>query len=217
MSIPAHQNREPDLRLLKFAAPIVLSTLACLQIMLAMCFGLSPWKGGGFGLFSTVDNSKGRSIRVYLETSEGEVPAQAPSWLGNRISQVRTFPAEFRVRKMAADLAAATWVYRTGPSPEGAEDSKPSGVNSDPAMKSAIKKDLNRDGEAAKRIAREASMGDRPYPQVESLRPSKEIGPRVALGVNAVRVEIWRERFDVDSNEIRLEFITKATSKAIEP
>ena len=64
MSDPARQDRGPDLRLLKFAAPILLSTLACLQIVLGLFFGLTPWKGGGFGMFSTVDSNGARSIRV---------------------------------------------------------------------------------------------------------------------------------------------------------
>ena len=47
--------------------PITLLVLiASLQFVLAHTKDLSPWKGGGFGMFSTVDSPGARKLRVYL-------------------------------------------------------------------------------------------------------------------------------------------------------
>jgi hypothetical protein len=57
-----------------FVAPLVLIGIACLQLYLAHSHHLTPWKGGGFGMFSTVDSQGARFLRIYLLTAEGEVP-----------------------------------------------------------------------------------------------------------------------------------------------
>ena len=103
-------RRAIDIRVLKYAAPALLTTLACLQLFLGLNFGLTPWKGGGFGMFSTVDRPSARSVRVYLETDDSELPTKVPSWLHHRRGYVRSLPVDFRVRSLAVDLAAATWV-----------------------------------------------------------------------------------------------------------
>jgi hypothetical protein len=36
------------------------------QVVLTRAFALSPWKGGGFGMFSTTDDSGRRRIRVFV-------------------------------------------------------------------------------------------------------------------------------------------------------
>ncbi len=104
-------HRTIDIRVLNYTAPALLTTLACTQLFFGLNFGLTPWKGGGFGMFSTVDSPGGRTVRVYLETDDGDLPTKAPSWLSRRRKYARSFPAEFRVRSLAADMAAATWVY----------------------------------------------------------------------------------------------------------
>lgn len=60
--------------LVPYAAPLLLVAVAALQIHLAHAHRLSPWKGGGFGMFATVDVAGLRYIRAYLLTQEGEVP-----------------------------------------------------------------------------------------------------------------------------------------------
>ena len=44
----------------------VLLLVACIQLTLTRTSGLSPWKGGGFGMFSTTDDAGRRSVRVFV-------------------------------------------------------------------------------------------------------------------------------------------------------
>jgi hypothetical protein len=48
---------------------LILVSVAASQIALARAAGLSPWKGGGFGMFSTTDDATRRSVRIYVGAS----------------------------------------------------------------------------------------------------------------------------------------------------
>jgi hypothetical protein len=48
----------------------LLVAVACAQVTLANTAGLSPWKGGGFGMFSTTDDAGRRSVRVFVSAAE---------------------------------------------------------------------------------------------------------------------------------------------------
>ena len=50
-------------------APLVLILIACLQIYLTQTQELSRWKGGGFGMFSTLDSPSARFLRISIEHS----------------------------------------------------------------------------------------------------------------------------------------------------
>jgi hypothetical protein len=44
----------------------LLATVAGAQVTLARTSTLSPWKGGGFGMFSTTDDAGRRRVRIYV-------------------------------------------------------------------------------------------------------------------------------------------------------
>ena len=48
----------------------LLVVVACVQVTLATTAGLTPWKGGGFGMFSTTDDGGRRSVRVFVSAFE---------------------------------------------------------------------------------------------------------------------------------------------------
>ena len=48
----------------------LLLTVACTQVVLTRTAGLSPWKGGGFGMFSTTDDAGRRSVRVFVSAPD---------------------------------------------------------------------------------------------------------------------------------------------------
>ena len=59
---------------------VLLLAVACAQGMLARTAGLSPWKGGGFGMFSTTDDAGRRHVRVFVSAHErSEEIAISPS------------------------------------------------------------------------------------------------------------------------------------------
>ena len=48
----------------------LLLAVACAQVTLTRTAGLSPWKGGGFGMFSTTDDAGRRHVRVFVSAPE---------------------------------------------------------------------------------------------------------------------------------------------------
>jgi hypothetical protein len=48
----------------------LLITVAGAQITLARTANLSPWKGGGFGMFSTTDDAGRRRVRVFVAAAD---------------------------------------------------------------------------------------------------------------------------------------------------
>jgi len=219
-------HRAIDIRVLKYAAPALLTTLACIQLFLGLTLGLTPWKGGGFGMFSTVDSPGARSVRVYLETDDGELPTKLPSWLRHRRRFTRSLPADFRVRGLAVKLAAATWVYPKDKSSDKKDASKPAEPNPE-SMSGAVKADAppervrprpedaadNSTAKTSDKSGVEDSDSDDPYPQVRALKPGKDVEDHEVIAVNAVRVEVWRQFFDVETNQVRIERFKQATAQ----
>ena len=60
--------------LLRELPSIALVLLACVQVGLVFVADLSPWKGGGFGMFSTNDHGSFRSVRVFAEERRRRAP-----------------------------------------------------------------------------------------------------------------------------------------------
>jgi hypothetical protein len=84
----------------------LLVALACAQIALAFGAGLSPWKGGGFGMFSTNDHGGFRQVRVYARTGGAEARVALPAEL--RRAELRTawLPTHGALRRYGRALAA---------------------------------------------------------------------------------------------------------------
>ena len=57
----------------RWAVPLLLICVALRQIVLVYTVGLTPWKGGGFGMFSSVDKARSRLIVVEGITTEGKL------------------------------------------------------------------------------------------------------------------------------------------------
>lgn len=80
------------------------------QIALAFTANLTPSKGGGFGLFSTVDKLENRNLRAYLLTPKGEIPFVIPQAvpakeeLRKPIYRAASLPAQFHLRVITDDL-----------------------------------------------------------------------------------------------------------------
>lgn len=82
-------------RWLPLLAPALLGVLALCQLALVHTAGLSPWKGGGFGMFATLDHGGFRSVRLYRVGAAGEEP-------------IEPAPERRRLRRAARDLPSAT-------------------------------------------------------------------------------------------------------------
>ncbi len=105
--------------LLKFlktgAMPLLLTTVALRQIVLVHTAGLSPWHGGGFGMFASMDRDERRVVTAQLECAPRQtlalpgLLADAPELIKDKTyTHISTFPTEFQLQRLGKLLAAGT-------------------------------------------------------------------------------------------------------------
>ena len=85
-------------------APALLLALALAQIGGWLAFDLSPWKGGGFGMFSTNDHGAFRQVRVVEVAAGSERRVALPEELERLVRHVREVPREANLRRLGAAL-----------------------------------------------------------------------------------------------------------------
>ncbi|MEM9267148.1 MAG: hypothetical protein AAGA46_16655 [Cyanobacteria bacterium P01_F01_bin.13] len=105
--------------LLKFlktgAIPLLLTTVALRQIVLVHTAGLSPWHGGGFGMFASVDRDERRVVTTQLvDCSDtrgfvlSKILADEPQVLSDAAyTHVSTFPTKSQLRRVGNRLLTA--------------------------------------------------------------------------------------------------------------
>lgn len=100
-------------------APAILLMVAILQFYLALTGSLSPWKGGGFGMFSTIASPSSRVVRAYLLTEEERIPVLVPERFRRLAKRIRTYPTEVSLNRLGQSLSTGVWVpYHISPSLE---------------------------------------------------------------------------------------------------
>lgn len=91
--------------LLRELPSLALVALACAQIGLAFGAHLSPWKGGGFGMFATNDHGAFRSVRAFARGAGGERRIAIPADRIQDLFRVRELPDRSALRAFAGSLA----------------------------------------------------------------------------------------------------------------
>lgn len=182
-------------------APLMLVLGVAVQRYHVAAYDQTPWAGGGFGMFSTVDVPGGRAIRAYLLTDDGPVLIVEPN-LGAPTRLVYTQPKPERVASAARRLAAQSWqVYDA--------DAYPSIWGSLPDFFQSY---LDRAG--AWDDGGADSSGVR-YPSRIAFESRR--APRERIGsiptVRSVRVEVWKPHFDRANERLRWEQIASATAE----
>jgi hypothetical protein len=81
----------------------LLLLLAALHFALVRCCALHPWLGGGFGMFSTVDE---RRLRLFRIDAAGERPLEVPPELEDAAERVEALPSQAWLRAFLGALAA---------------------------------------------------------------------------------------------------------------
>jgi len=80
---------------------ILLLAVAGAQLALVYTADLSPWKGGGFGMFSTTDDTGRRHVRVFVTaTDRSEEVAIAPS-LEDAADRAAVLPTDRQLTRLA--------------------------------------------------------------------------------------------------------------------
>lgn len=90
-------------------APALLVSVAGVHTYLVEAKNQTPWEGGGFGMFSTVDKRQARFVRCSLVTSEDTAQVRVPNHLSRYAERLRARPTKARVASLAQYLADATW------------------------------------------------------------------------------------------------------------
>ena len=90
----------------------LLLAIACGQVMLARTSDLSPWKGGGFGMFSTTDDGGRRQVRVFVSAAErSEEIAISPS-LEDAARRAAILPRDAQLTQLARRVVEREGRYR---------------------------------------------------------------------------------------------------------
>jgi hypothetical protein len=98
--LPPHGRRRA------LVAPGLLLALALAQIAGWAAYGLTPWKGGGFGMFATDDHGGFRRVRVVERTAAGERPVAVPDELERLRRRAREAPRGANLRRLGEALRA---------------------------------------------------------------------------------------------------------------
>lgn len=84
----------------------LLALVGVCQIALALSANLTPWKGGGFGMFSTLDHGGFRGVTVVVEAPDrSETLELAPS-IEETAGRAIAFPSTFLLRRLAQEVVA---------------------------------------------------------------------------------------------------------------
>ncbi len=84
---------------------LMLVAVAGVQLTLAHLESLSPWSGGGFGMFSTLDHGSQRHLHAFVVRPGLRREVRPPAELERAVSRALTLPTEARLHDIAVELA----------------------------------------------------------------------------------------------------------------
>lgn len=223
-SIAALRGRMP--RLLAFLPIATLCAIAALQIYRVHAEDLTPWKGGGFGMFATTESHATRFVRAYLlrTGASGPIelrvePPRRIVELQRAVEEMRAIPTADRIREVARTLAMLDWrvwvskARGNGLPPvvtdpdRGPSDDDSGGVQ-----------DLDRSSGPLASIQDDLSpwhTGPTAMPRITVVgEPGTENAESEKLNYHGVRVEIWRTVFDARTSSVRAVLIRNHTARA---
>jgi hypothetical protein len=80
--------------------------VAAAQVIAAKAGPLSPWLGGGFGMFSTTDAPSRRHLHAVALREGLREELELPEELTLAVRKAKSFPSERRLRALARELEA---------------------------------------------------------------------------------------------------------------
>jgi hypothetical protein len=79
----------------------LLIMVAAVQVTLATTAGLTPWKGGGFGMFSTTDDGGRRYVRIFVSAAERSEEITVPPSLDDAARRAAALPVDAHLARLA--------------------------------------------------------------------------------------------------------------------
>ena len=97
--------------LLAYLPPAILAAVAINHLVLSQTSDLSPWKGGGFGMFATVDSPARRFLSGHLAADGKVLPISLPGddAAGDALTGALTLPSPERLDRLTDVLARREW------------------------------------------------------------------------------------------------------------
>ncbi len=164
---------------------------------------LTPWKGGGFGMFSSVDAGTNRVVRITLHGRTGSFEAEVPTRKG-LFDYLRRVPDPLALDEYLRGLATEIWVPRDMPRANRIArefDRRFSRLSSD-----------DQDGSRGREQVFEAPSPDE-TPRGPARRPraftwrAGEILPTTVVLPTRIEIAVYREVYDEAEDRLSLELI----------
>jgi hypothetical protein len=99
-------RRRPPGGWLALLPAALLVAVACHQLWRVRADGMSPWLGGGFGMFSTLDSWSQRHLRAWVVREGVRRQVEIPRELRDDVDRAVALPQESRLRRLAERFAA---------------------------------------------------------------------------------------------------------------
>lgn len=84
--------------------PTLLVVVALCQVVLARTSALTPWKGGGFGMFSTLDHGAYRGVVAIVEAPERSETLEIPPSLEELSARAAACPSDWLLGQLARGI-----------------------------------------------------------------------------------------------------------------
>jgi hypothetical protein len=95
--------------LLLWVVPLTALTVFGNQLYRVAVFNLSPWKGGGMGMFSSIASPRNRFIKAYFLVGGVRYPVTLPD--SKEGFSFQTEPTERNSEKLKATLSRSPWTF----------------------------------------------------------------------------------------------------------
>ena len=105
--------------LLKWSVPFLLCIVAVTQIFLSHTKHLTPWKGGGFGMFASIDRMERRVLHITAETEMGKYVIDPEIIISNRreFSRIQAMPSEKKLKSIHDTVRNSDWAVDSTAAP----------------------------------------------------------------------------------------------------
>jgi hypothetical protein len=91
---------------------ILLAVVGITQIVLVRTTDLSAWKGGGFGMFSTLDHGAFRGVDIVVEAQDRSEAQEVPPSLGVSAARAAMCPSDWLLKQLAEGVVARERRYQ---------------------------------------------------------------------------------------------------------
>lgn len=207
-----------------YGSPALLCVVACAQIYYATTGSLSPWKGGGFGMFSTVDSPDARFLRIYLINGNEEIPVLVLDSLKTLAREAQTRPDRALLLSLAGRMARGTWgPYRLTHPLQSYRATRLGGDDAAADTLAGLTDASSPAGDYGLKFPAEGGKcspdGQVIFTKLLRMREGREPPPEPGevAEFQRIRVELWKYKFEVAASRLRAAKYLEVTLDARQP